>query len=81
MREFQFVVRDDRYSVSTQLRVTANDEGAARRMAEAALQDSSRHLMVEVWEHDVRVFSIGSRTPLSDVEANGRSHEVVRGRW
>jgi hypothetical protein len=61
MRDFQFVVRDDRYSVATQLRVATEDEASARDLAEAALERSS-HLMVEVWEHDRRLFSIGART-------------------
>ncbi len=66
MRDFEFVVRDERYAVSTRLKVSTRDEAAARELAEAALKDSPRSVMIEVWEHQARVFSIGARTPWTD---------------
>lgn len=66
MRDFQFVVRDSRYSVASEMHLAIRDEAAARELAEAALERSSQHLMVEVWEHNERLFSIGARTTRSD---------------
>jgi hypothetical protein len=58
MRDFQFYVTDDRYTVASLYLLSIRDEDSARRIAERILVDP-HHIAVDVWERDTKLFSIG----------------------
>ena len=59
LQDFQFYVTDDRYSVPSLLFVEATDANAARAIAERLLREREHYHVIEVWERDARVFSVG----------------------
>lgn len=79
MRNFAFLVDDDRYSVPTLTLVTTTDEVRAREIAQRILRDSAHHRGVEVCEDERRLFGIGSQAdavrPSSDSPLQARVGE------
>lgn len=59
MRDFKFLVNDDRYSVPTLMLVQAAHYERACELAENVLSESPHHLAVEVWENDVLLATLG----------------------
>jgi hypothetical protein len=64
VRDFQFYVTDDRYTVPSLLLVTVMDQDAACRIAERIIGEP-RHMAVEVWDRNGRLFSLGSNAAIS----------------
>ncbi len=57
MRDFQFYVTDDRYSVPSFLLVTVMDEEGARRIARRMLAEP-HHRAVAVWDQNGKLFTM-----------------------
>ena len=64
MREFQFYVVDDRYSVRSLMLVQSRDKTAARALAARMLGNRHYH-SIEVWSGDARLFSLDDADPVT----------------
>ena len=58
MRDFQFLVTDDRYEVPSMMLVQTKDEASAQAIAIGLLRGRHHHA-VEVWDGDHQLFSLG----------------------
>lgn len=59
MRDFTYLVNDDRQAGPMLRRVRMRDEIDAREMAERIFRETAHHLGVEVWEKDERLYVVG----------------------
>ena len=59
VQDFQFLVTDDRYSVPSLRFVEASDADAARAIAERLLREHEHYHVIDVWDGDVRLFTVG----------------------
>jgi hypothetical protein len=59
VRDFQFFITDDRYSLPTLRIVQAVSAVRASEMAERMFAEGPHHLGVEVYEDSLRVFATG----------------------
>ncbi len=66
MRDFELYIHDARYQTPTLVFAQMRDERRVREFAERKLQEDKRHLGVEVREHGVRLFGLGSLAALPD---------------
>jgi len=62
MRDFTFLIHDQRYSVPTLQLVSVPNPGVARELASARLAASPEHLAVDVLEDGVLLFRVGAPT-------------------
>jgi hypothetical protein len=60
VRDFELYIEDVRYGTPTLMFVQLKDEQRARELAEAKLNEDKRHRGIEVREHGVRLFGLGS---------------------
>jgi hypothetical protein len=58
MRDFQFLVSDDRYRVPGLILVSAHDEDRARSLAERVLVETRHHRSIEVLEQGRPLFTV-----------------------
>ena len=58
MRDFQFLISDDRYATPKLMIVCARDEARARELASRVLGESRHHLSVDVLEFGERLFGV-----------------------
>lgn len=58
MRDFVFLIGDDRREQPSLMLVSAVSEARARQIAERILAESSHRLSVEVWEDEARLFVV-----------------------
>lgn len=63
MRDFQFLVADDRYTAPQLMIVCARDEDRARELAGRVLSESRHHKGVEVLEFGRRLFALDACSP------------------
>ena len=59
VRDFRFLVTDDRYSVLTLLFVEAEDAGAARALASRLLLEHAHYHAIEAWDAEEHLFTVG----------------------
>ena len=71
MRDYQFYVTDDRYTVQSLLLVTSMDPCGARRIAQRVLAEPHHHA-VEVWEREQRLFTLKETPPQSASQPEAR---------
>ena len=71
MRDFEIFVEDERYDAPTLLFVQMADEARVRAFARRKLEEDRRYLGVEVREHGVRLFGLGTLADVSDGDLSG----------
>jgi hypothetical protein len=79
MRDYQFFLNDDRYSVPTLRLVAAEDDTRARRLADLCLRESPHHLAVEVCENGQVVFTVSRPVPVPHTDAPDLEHRSAEG--